>query len=150
MQLARLIYTSTASDRCDQKQVEGILEVSMKLNAVNGITGILYYSSEYFMQYLEGGGDKVDETYARLARDERHHSLRLVEAAAIQSREFEDWNMAYVPKSTIITPLNLEFMRGTEFNPREISASEALELTKKLRELLPKAHYESVESSGRL
>ena len=145
MQLARLIYTSTASDQCGQKQVQEILEVSMKLNAVNGITGILYYSSKYFMQYLEGNAEKVDETYARLAPDERHHSLRLVETAAIQLREFEDWNMAYVPKSTIITPLNLEFMHGAEFNPREISASEALELTKKLRELLPKAHYETAE-----
>ena len=149
MQLARLIYTSTASDRCDQKQVEEILEVSMKLNAVNGITGILYYSSKYFMQYLEGNAEKVDETYARLARDDRHHCLRLVERAAIQQREFEDWNMAYVPKSKIITPLNLKFMRGTEFNPREISSSEAVELTKKLRELLPKAHYDSAESSDR-
>ena len=54
--------------------------------------------------------------------------------------------MAYVPKSKIITPLNLKFMRGTEFNPREISGSEAVELTKKLRELLPKAHYESADS----
>ena len=66
MQLARLIYTSTASDRCDQKQVEEILEVSMKLNAVNGITGILYYSSQYFMQYLEGSDEKVEATYARI------------------------------------------------------------------------------------
>lgn len=143
MQPARLIYTSTAGEHCGEKQIKEILEVSIKLNTLNGITGILYYSSKYFMQYLEGSPENVESTYARIARDSRHHSLRVVDREAIQQREFEAWQMAYVPNSEILTPLNLRFMRGAEFNPGEITAVEAMELTLKLRELLPQAHYET-------
>lgn len=143
MQPARLIYTSAAGENCGENQIKKILEVSIKLNTVNGITGILYYSSKYFMQYLEGNPENVESTYARIARDSRHYSLRVVDRETIHQREFEAWQMAYVPNSEILTPLNLRFMRGSEFNPGEITAPEAMELTLKLRELLPKAHYEA-------
>jgi hypothetical protein len=143
VQSARLIYTSAAVENCSAHQIKKILEISIKHNTTNGITGILYYSSEYFMQYLEGSRENVESTYARIARDDRHHALRVVDRETIQQREFEAWQMAYVPKSAILTPLNLRFMRGTEFNPGEITAAEAMQLTLKLRELLPRAHYEA-------
>jgi len=139
--LARLIYTSTASAQCSDADVKRILEVSIRLNAINGVTGILYYSHQYFMQYLEGRQSEVVATYERLSGDNRHHSLRLVETSGISVREFDEWSMAYVPKSEILTPLHLEFMQGAEFNPHLISAQQAMELTLALRDLLPAAHY---------
>jgi len=121
-----------------------ILHTSNQLNLANGITGILYFSSQYFLQYLEGENSHVESTYERICRDPRHTNLRIVDRAAIDSRDFSSWSMAYVPKSDILIPLNLEFMNGTDFNPKEISNTEALELVFKLRSLLPQAHYEEI------
>ena len=147
MALVRLIYTSTAREQCSDSDIKSILESSIKLNALNGVSGILYYSSSYFMQYLEGRRSDVDDTLARITNDNRHRSLRVVDRFSISEREFAEWSMAYVPNSEILTPLNLEFMNGTQFNPQAISASDALRLTRKLRALLPVAHYRD-QSAG--
>jgi len=141
MKLKRLIYASVANELCNSAEIENILDDSIELNKIHGITGILYYSNRFFLQYLEGDAPDIESTYARIAQDKRHSALRLIDQSTTSAREFGMWSMGYVPNSEILTPLNKQFMGDTQFNPMCISAAEAVALTLELREALPKAHY---------
>lgn len=141
MGLKRIVYTSAATDLCDQNEIDCILVDSKKLNAENGITGILYFSNNFFIQYFEGVGTEVDSTFSRIERDNRHTDLRVVLQGDTKEREFGDWSMAYVPESEVLQPLNNKYMHGSKFNPVGIPADTALEMIMELKLQLPKAHY---------
>ncbi len=146
MEQSKLIYTSTACDHCDSAEIDKILETARKVNLEKGITGVLYFSSNYFMQYLEGDTGSVEEIYSRIAQDDRHTNIRLVDTASIEERKFADWAMAYIPQSDVLVPIHMKFMDSTEFNPEAITADNATDIVWELYAQLPSAHYEG--SSG--
>jgi hypothetical protein len=93
MSLYRLIYSSTAHPELTPQDLKEILAVSEKNNSENGITGLLCYGNQTFLQILEGEWDEVNKTYHRIAQDERHHTPRLIECLPISCRAFEVWSM---------------------------------------------------------
>jgi hypothetical protein len=135
------MYNSVANDRCDHREVAKILETSQQLNAASNITGILYYSNRYFLQYLEGNLSDVKATYLRITRDPRHSGLSLVDESLIDDRKFAGWAMAYIPTSDSITPAISEFQTQAEFNPKAMSADNTVKFIMALQTQLPKAHY---------
>ena len=141
MELISLIYCSTATKRCDQKAIDDILYMSQRLNSRDGISGILYFSKSYFMQYLEGYPSHIEDTYSRILKDYRHSSLEIIMKEPTQAREFSGWSMAFVPHTEHLTPLNKKYMNNSEFKPYGISSSVALEIVRELKSQLPKAHY---------
>ena len=57
---------------------DSILEQSRAHNPQLGITGILCYSDDLFIQVLEGGRDEVCELYNTIVRDDRHQQVRIL------------------------------------------------------------------------
>ena len=53
--LVRLLYASRAAEALTPEIVDSILAASRKGNPALGITGLLCYSGDIFMQVLEGG-----------------------------------------------------------------------------------------------
>ena len=137
----RLIYTSKAHESCDQIAIDNILLTSQQLNSENEVTGILYFSNQFFMQYLEGEKNLVEATYERIAKDRRHTDLKLVHSNRIETRNFKGWSMAFVPQSERLTSLNEKYLNSSVFNPADISSDTALKMVLELRNELPKAHY---------
>lgn len=87
-----LCYTSrrtTQTEECVQK----IIEESQKNNAENDLTGVLLYSEEFFIQYLEGSPINVTETYSKIKRDSRHEEVVLLGYNEIEERIFKEWRM---------------------------------------------------------
>lgn len=99
MDLAYLVYVSrSALDPADPMYrctIQGLLEVSRRNNAATGVTGALLYSDHWFAQYLEGAPEDVEATFARIAADTTHHSIRRSRLRPIRARRFADWMMAY-------------------------------------------------------
>jgi len=93
MSLYRLIYSSQASPNLTPQDLQDIQEVSEKNNPGHGITGLLCYGNQIFLQVLEGDCEEVSKTYHRIAVDQRHHSPVLIECVPIQNRTFEVWSM---------------------------------------------------------
>lgn len=95
MNLYYLIYISIAhGDLAEQELVE-ILKVSRDNNARNDITGMLLYKERRFMQLLEGPEAAVCATYARIARDMRHHEATILLEGRTEERDFGDWTMGF-------------------------------------------------------
>lgn len=96
MPLFQLIYLSTSTQRePDDSEIAAILSSSVRHNRENGITGMLLYNRGSFLQVLEGEKAAVEETYARIVRDARHHALFLIDRSPVACRDFADWSMGF-------------------------------------------------------
>ncbi|WP_199053122.1 BLUF domain-containing protein [Aquitalea sp. ASV15] len=93
--LIQLIYSSTASAAFSAEELTAILQQSVSNNQANAVTGLLLYTHGSFLQLLEGSPAAVDATYARIARDPRHHSIEPHLRTPIHQREFSQWHMGF-------------------------------------------------------
>ena len=76
--IVRCVYASRAASPLTPPMIEDILEKSRVNNPAHGITGLLCYSGDVFIQVLEGGRDEVCELYNAIVRDQRHANVRLL------------------------------------------------------------------------
>lgn len=90
-----LAYVSRARAPLDRDQVAHLLRRARERNAEHGITGMLIYVDETFIQYFEGPSHHVQLVYRIIRRDPLHGGLiKFIEQAA-QQRVFTDWSMAF-------------------------------------------------------
>ena len=90
----RLVYMSTPKRSLSSAEISGILAAATRNNGRNEITGILIQDRKRFLQYLEGNQQKVEETFARISMDSRHHAIFRLKSGIIDRRQFPGWSMA--------------------------------------------------------
>ena len=93
--MKRLIYCSQATDDFAPEELVALLEVSRRNNLGAGLSGMLLYSSQSFLQVLEGEPSPLEVTYARIKADGRHTNLRLLLDAEVPAPLFPDWTMGF-------------------------------------------------------
>lgn len=91
----QLNYRSISSTSLEVKDLTDILEKANAVNATKKISGCLIYHDTYFVQILEGEKEAVLETYEKIKKDSRHHSVTLLWEAEVNGRHFAEWNMAF-------------------------------------------------------
>ncbi len=95
MFLTRAIYVSTPTVPMGPKQREPVMnqiaEAGLRHNPKNGISGLLAYDSDRFVQVLEGERSAVTEALVRIAADARHTDFQLFSMEEIENRLFDDW-----------------------------------------------------------
>ena len=77
---------------------EELVELLIKARARNedkGITGMLIYKNETFIQVLEGERRTVVELFREIEKDPRHRNPVVVSAGEIEQRNFPDWSMGF-------------------------------------------------------
>ena len=94
--LVRCVYASRAKAPLAPGMFEAILEQSRKNNLANGITGLLCFAKDTFVQVLEGGRDEVSELFNTIVRDDRHDTVRLLVFEEIPQRQFASWTMGQI------------------------------------------------------
>lgn len=126
--LVRLLYASRAAQPLTPEVIEGILAQSRAHNPEHGITGILCYSGDIFMQVLEGGRDAVCELYNTIARDERHRNVRILNYEEIFERRFASWTMGQVNLGKVNPSLMLKYAKKAELDPFNCSGQASMAL----------------------
>jgi hypothetical protein len=111
---------------------DSILEQSRTHNPQLGITGILCYSDNVFIQVLEGGRDEVCELYNTIARDRRHQEVRILSFEEIRERRFGAWTMGQVNLAKVNPSLLLKYGERAELNPFACSGTATLSLLDEL------------------
>jgi len=97
--MRRFVYVSEAYEPFDADGLTELLTGSRKRNEEVGLTGMLLYRNQRFMQVLEGPGDALQETVNRIMRDPRHGSFCVLADQQVSDRLFADWSMAFaVPR----------------------------------------------------
>ncbi len=92
MALIRLIYASQPFG-FDEAMLNGILLDARRCNLRDGVTGMLICRADLYLQYLEGPEEKVEATFARISRDDRHCDVRLLGTQQAEERRFPAWAM---------------------------------------------------------
>lgn len=130
--LVRLLYASRPTSPLTTAVIETILAQSRAHNPKQGITGVLCYSEDLFMQVLEGGRDAVCELYNTIARDDRHRQVRILSFEEISERRFGNWTMGHVDVTTINPSLLLKYAKLPALNPFDCSGQASLALLDEL------------------
>ena len=115
--LVRLLYASRPVAPLTTEVVDSILAQSRAHNPKLGITGILCYSHDLFLQVLEGSRDAVCEMYNTIVRDDRHTHVRILSYEEIAERRFGNWTMGHVDVTTINPSLLLKYAELPVLNP---------------------------------
>ena len=130
--LVRLLYASRAAAPLTTPVVESILAQSRAHNPRLGITGVLCYSQDLFLQVLEGSRDAVCELYNTIVRDERHDHVRILSYEEIAERRFGNWTMGHVDVTTVNPSLLLKSAELPVLNPFSCSGKASLALLDEL------------------
>ena len=130
--LVRLLYASRAATSLTGTVVDSILAQSRRNNTERGITGILCYSDDIFLQALEGGRDDVCETFNAIVRDERHASVRILSFEEIGERRFGGWTMGQVNIAKVNPSLLLKYAEKPVLNPFSCSGRASMSLLEEL------------------
>ena len=137
MFLVRLVYVSTVSRTLSTEDIDQIISKAREHNSKNAVTGLLCFSSRYFLQCLEGSREMVNQTYHKILNDPRHKNIVMLEYTDINSREFDSWWMGYMPESSLTEPINLKYSGTKDFSPYEMSGESAHNLMLALRNTVP-------------
>jgi hypothetical protein len=96
MSLVQLIYASQPFGY-DSVGLYNILSVSRRCNERDGLTGALLCRADVYLQLLEGPQDKIDATFARILKDDRHLDVQILLSGSIERRLFPLWAMHHDP-----------------------------------------------------
>jgi len=130
--LVRLLYASRATKQLSAAMQDSILEQSRAHNPRLGITGVLCFTDELFIQVLEGGRDEVCELYNTIVRDDRHQSVRILSFEEIRERRFGNWTMGQVNLAKVNPSLLLKYGERAELNPFICSGQASMALLEEL------------------
>jgi hypothetical protein len=130
--LVRLLYASRAATSLSAAVVDSIMTQSRRNNPDRGITGILCYSDDIFLQVLEGSRDDVCETFNAIVRDDRHSSVRILCFDEISERRFGGWTMGQVNIAKVNPSLLLKYAQKPVLNPFNCSGRASMALLEEL------------------
>lgn len=94
--MINLIYGSTAVKPMTTPELLDLLAKSHIKNRRLNITGMLLYKGSNFLQVLEGDEKVVQDLYAVIKQDPRHHSVVTIATRKVSKRNFPDWEMGFM------------------------------------------------------
>ena len=96
MTLKSVAYTSLATLDLTAEDLEDIHRTARDENRLEGITGLLIFNGNRFLQIIEGAPQAIDDLVERLRRDPRHNGFEIRDERPIEQRSFPDWSMELV------------------------------------------------------
>lgn len=93
--LHRLVYISRAVPNLGDEEVEQILAESRARNQRLGITGLLLFAGNSFIQALEGSREAVETVFASIEKGGRHSWVTVLVREQIDHRSFPAWSMGF-------------------------------------------------------
>ena len=130
--LVRLMYASRAARTFSAEELSVVLRQSTTHNPRLGVTGVLCFSGEIFLQVLEGGRSQVSALYNRIAQDPRHRDVVLVSYEEIDERSFAGWAMGQVNMARLNPALLLKYSEAAVLDPYAVSGKVSMALFNEL------------------
>lgn len=96
MALHELIYVSLAARPMDTAALTDLLDEARAYNDRHGITGMLIYHGQEFLQLIEGEEAEVMALFDSVWKDPRHQQIYKMWDAPITERSFCAWAMGFV------------------------------------------------------
>lgn len=133
--LVSMTYASRANPDVSAKDFNEILKQAKENNVSNGITGMLTFNKDYFLQTIEGPRAQINRLLYSLIADQRHHDLQLIETRELKHREWAEWSMNYASPTEANAAVYLKYSTTVNFNPYLLGAEAANNLMRELSNL---------------
>lgn len=130
--LVRLLSSSRSTEPVTPELIESVLAQSRAHNPALGVTGILCWGGDVFMQVLEGGREAVNELYNRIVRDDRHRCVQILQYEEIHERRFAHWTMGQVNLAKINAAVLLKHAEKPVLDPYAVSGRASMALLEEL------------------
>jgi hypothetical protein len=130
--LVRLMYASRAAETVRPETLSAILKQSTGNNPGVGVTGVLCFSGDIFLQVLEGGRLQVSKLYNHIAQDKRHADVVMLSYEEIEERSFSGWAMGQVNMSRLNPALLLKYSEAAVLDPYAVSGKVSMALFNEL------------------
>jgi hypothetical protein len=132
--LVQLLYASRAAPDADvdSSVIAAILREACRNNPRTGITGVLCYSDQFYIQLLEGGRQQVNGLYGRLLADQRHTDVTLLYYAEVSARRYSGWVMGQVNLQRLNPATLLRYGALPLFDPFGLPGESSLALIDEL------------------
>lgn len=130
--LVRLLYASRVVDKNSTELVNSIMAQARIHNPPQGLTGILCYSGDIFIQALEGSRTAVNALYSHILSDKRHCDVQILQFEEITERRFSGWTMGQVNLAKLNTSILLKYSELPELNPFAVSGAVSMALLDEL------------------
>jgi hypothetical protein len=91
----QLVYISKAIKSLSKSELTTLLRQANANNKKVGISGILVYKDDQFVQVLEGEETVIHELFAKISGDPRHTEISILSQGHILHPEFPDWAMGF-------------------------------------------------------
>ena len=130
--LVRLMYASRATETVRPEALSAILKKSTHNNPLAGVTGVLCFSGDIFLQVLEGGRSQVSKLYNRITQDPRHKDVVLLSYEEIEERSFASWAMGQVNMSRLNPAMLLKYSEAAVLDPYAVSGKVSMALFNEL------------------
>ena len=93
-QVTTLTYWSWATNPMGDDELLGLLWEPRRNNACRGLTGLLLYRDQCFLQILEGPEREIESLIKIIEADSRHHSF-LTLCREVGNKQFGTWQMGF-------------------------------------------------------
>ena len=124
MPLYTITYISRAPEvRGEQRRafLGSIVKQADRINRRNGVSGCLIHVDDYFIQVMEGPRGPLSETYNRIAQDDRHHDVNLIQAGPAVTRQFTSPSLAAFDIAADSNPVFSKYKVRPDFCPYQMA-----------------------------
>jgi len=90
-----LVYISQATHVFTERDLLDLLIKARHANSKAGVTGMLVFIRDRFIQLLEGEQDVVEALYDRIKKDARHKKVQILLEGNLPGRLFTNWSMGF-------------------------------------------------------
>lgn len=91
----QLVYISKALKSLSKAELTALLRQANANNKKVGISGILVYKDDQFVQVLEGEETIIRRLFEKISEDPRHTEISILSQGHIPQPEFPDWAMGF-------------------------------------------------------
>jgi hypothetical protein len=125
----QIVYTSTAVEDFFPADIERLLLDARRRNRALGVSGMLVFHDRTFLQALEGEQRAVNEIFASIASDRRHHDIEILHrGSGLDQRLFGDGSMGFADFTGAADILKAFVRLNERPRIRELDGPRAMEL----------------------
>jgi len=124
MPITAVVYVSSAGGEIagdklglSNGKLDQIVDDAARFNRNAGVTGVLLFEGERFLQYLEGPEDGLSVAYSRVLGASSHNGIVELQRGRVGQRRLPFWPMKWLP----VEPVELKRLAQadwTRFNQR--------------------------------
>jgi hypothetical protein len=93
-------YVSRAAEAMSQEALLSLLQQCLANNEASGVTGMLLYGNDTFLQVLEAEEATLDAVVDKIQKDPRHSKIHFLYRKPLEQRQYSGWSMGLKRVST--------------------------------------------------